>query len=66
MIANQIIRGGEVPIACPKECFRRPAHLDADPRGVMVRVDLSRLEEGLGHAGYRCSRCGHTIKRIPA
>lgn len=55
MVANQILRGGEVPVGCPK----------AKCKGVLFRVELSRLEEGLGHEGFRCETCGHTVKRVP-
>lgn len=34
-------------------------------RGVMLRVTLSRLEEGLGHEGFACDHCGHRIKYVP-
>lgn len=34
-------------------------------RGLMWRVDLSRLEEALGHEGYECDSCGVRIKTIP-
>jgi hypothetical protein len=65
MIANEITTN-DVPIACPKQCFKQPVcSLDTPARGVMIRINLSRIEEGLGHEGYRCDRCGHTIKRVP-
>ena len=44
----------DVPVDCP-DC----------KKGVLVRIDLSRLEEGLGHEGYRCDKCGYRIKRVP-
>lgn len=43
-----------VSIACP-----------ACEKGVLFRVDLSRLEEGLQHQGYRCDRCGYAVKYVP-
>lgn len=42
---------------CPVAC--------ACKRGVYFRVSLSRLEEGLGHVGYRCDACGDRVKVIP-
>lgn len=33
--------------------------------GVMFRVQLSRLEEGLGHEGFKCDKCGHSVKHVP-
>lgn len=55
MIANQITNK-PVPVSCPnsKTC-----------RGVLFRMTLSRLEEGLGHEGYKCDKCGHKIKHVP-
>lgn len=35
-------------------------------RGVMCRLTLSRLEEGLGHEGFQCDKCGVKVKRVPA
>lgn len=32
--------------------------------GLMRRIDLSRLEEGLGHEGYECDKCGRRLKYI--
>lgn len=34
-------------------------------RGTLWAVQLSRLEEGLGHEGYACDKCGHRIKYVP-
>lgn len=33
--------------------------------GVMSRIDLSRLEEGLGHEGFECSSCHRRVKYVP-
>lgn len=33
--------------------------------GVMFRVNLSRLEEGLGHEGFQCDKCGRKVKYVP-
>jgi len=33
--------------------------------GVMFRRDLSRIEEGLGHEGYMCDKCGRRVKYVP-
>lgn len=43
----------------------RKAGRRGDARGIYMRVTLSRLEEGLGHAGYACDKCGHRIKYVP-
>lgn len=43
-----------VPVNCPKRC-----------RGVMFAQHLSRLEEGLGHEGYKCDKCGYAVKYVP-
>lgn len=50
-----------VGINCAKCCkvARRPP-------GVMVRINLSRLEEGLGHEGFQCGKCGERVKYVPA
>jgi hypothetical protein len=34
-------------------------------RGVMGRITLSRLEEGLGHEGFECDKCGRRVKYVP-
>lgn len=34
-------------------------------RGVMVRIHLSRIEEGLGHEGFQCDVCGEKAKYVP-
>jgi hypothetical protein len=34
-------------------------------KGVLFRVTLSRLEEGLGHEGFRCDPCGYAVKYVP-
>ena len=33
-------------------------------RGVMGRVTLSRLEEGLGHEGFECDKCHRRVKYV--
>lgn len=33
--------------------------------GVMFRLTLSRLEEGLGHEGFQCDKCGRRVKYVP-
>lgn len=33
--------------------------------GVMFAVPLSRLEEGLGHEGFKCDKCGKSVKYVP-
>ena len=33
--------------------------------GVMFRLTLSRLEEGLGHEGFQCDKCGERVKYVP-
>lgn len=34
-------------------------------KGLLWRADLSRLEEGLGHEGYRCDTCKVFVKTVP-
>lgn len=51
----RIVARGAVRVGCS----------DDKCRGIMWRVDLSRLEEALGHEGYRCDTCGARIKTIP-
>lgn len=34
-------------------------------KGVMMRIDLSRLEEGLGHEGFECDICHRRVKYVP-
>lgn len=54
MIANEVT-SKPVPVECGKnKC-----------KGVMWRVTLSRLEEGLGHEGYQCNACKRTVKFVP-
>ncbi len=33
--------------------------------GVLMRVGLSRLEEGLGHEGFECDVCRRRVKYVP-
>ncbi len=33
--------------------------------GVLSRITLSRLEEGLGHEGFQCDVCGRKVKYVP-
>lgn len=32
---------------------------------VMLRISLSRLEEGLGHEGFECNVCHTRVKYVP-
>jgi len=34
-------------------------------RGVMLRKDLSLLEEDLGHEGFECDVCHRRVKYVP-
>lgn len=54
MIADEIVNKPVVDINCPK-C----------KKGILWRTDLSRLEEGLGHEGFTCEKCKHSIKYVP-
>lgn len=55
VLGCKIHRRGAVRVGCcEKGC-----------RGIMWRVDLSRLEESLGHCGYRCDTCGARVKTVP-
>ena len=60
MIAKTVTHKPVTNVNCPV-CAK------ADPQryGVLFRVDLSRLEEGLGHEGFQCNKCAHTIKFVP-
>lgn len=42
-----------------------PAKGGAECRGVMGRLTLSRMEEGLGHEGFQCDVCGRRVKYVP-
>jgi len=44
-----------------------PPAKGATPRcmGVMFRITISRLEEGLGHEGFECDKCGRRVKYVP-
>lgn len=33
--------------------------------GTMLRINLSRIEEGLGHEGFECSKCHRRAKFVP-
>ncbi len=33
-------------------------------KGVCFRVDVSRLEEGMGHEKFKCDKCGQCYKII--
>jgi hypothetical protein len=60
MIANTVTHKPITNVACPACAKATPQR-----RGVLFRVDLSRLEEGLGHEGFQCDKCGHTVKYVP-
>lgn len=47
-----------VEVGCPV-CAKNKKY------GVMYRLTLSRLEEGLGHEGFECGSCGHRLKYVP-
>lgn len=42
-----------------------PAKGGGKCRGLMRRIDLSRLEDGLGHEGFMCDACGRRLKYVP-
>jgi hypothetical protein len=47
---------------------RRPVEVTcgvAKCRGVMTRINLSRLEEGLLHEGFECASCHRRVKYVP-
>ena len=48
-----------VGVGCPACAKAKRLH------GVMFRLTLSRLEEGLGHEGFQCDKCGERIKYVP-
>ncbi len=70
MIADFVIKHGK-PLHCPtcKKAKRATGAVSTDQRYVarmtLMRVSLSRLEEGLGHEAFRCEKCDTTIKVIP-
>ncbi len=33
--------------------------------GTMLRLTLSRIEEGLGHEGFECTKCHRRVKYVP-
>jgi len=41
-----------------------PAKGGGDCGGVMNRITLSRLEEGLGHEGFECTTCHRRVKYV--
>lgn len=43
-----------------------PAKGGGKCRGVMGRITLSRLEEGLGHEGFECTSCHRRVKYVGA
>ncbi len=53
----------------PREITRKPVERvtcgKSGCRGVLRRVTLSRLEEGLGHEGFDCDKCGRRLKYVP-
>lgn len=53
MIAPFVIVRKPVGVACGGKC-----------RGVLFRVTLSRLEEGLGHEGFECDTCHRRVKYV--
>lgn len=53
-----------VVVKRPVENVNCPACTKTE-RGVLFRVDLSRLEEGLGHEGFECDRCRYRVKYVP-
>lgn len=34
-------------------------------RGILMRLTLSRIEEGLGHEGFQCDTCERRVKYVP-
>jgi len=59
MIKFTITRKPVEKAGCPK--CRRPT----GTAGVLCRVTLSRLEEGLGHEGFKCNACDYALKYVP-
>lgn len=53
-----VITRKPVELACPA-CAKNKKY------GVMARVTLSRLEEGLGHEGFECYSCHYRLKYVP-
>lgn len=55
MKATDIVRKPITSIVCGK----------SGCKGTLWRLSLSRLEEGLGHEGFCCEKCGRTVKYVP-
>ena len=61
-----------VPPSIKMTVVRKPVGLVCAARvagkkcgGVMGRIDLSRLEEGLHHEGFECAACHRRVKYVP-
>lgn len=48
----------------PKIVKKHPSPGCSCKRGAYFRVDLSRMEDGLGHVGYQCDACGDLVKVV--
>lgn len=35
-------------------------------KGTLWRITLSRLEERLGHEGFKCAKCMRRVKYVPS
>ena len=42
-----------------------PAKGGGKCNGIMRRINLSRMEDGLGHEGFECDRCSRRVKFVP-
>lgn len=50
-----------VGVACPACAMGK----NEPGKGVMFRIPLSRIEEGMGHEGFECDKCGERRKYVP-
>jgi len=59
------------PLHCPpcKQAKRATGavseHLGLVAKMTLMRVSLSRLEEGLGHEGFKCDNCKTLVRVVP-
>lgn len=54
-----------VGVNCPKCAKRKRSSHGLGTGGVLYRILLSRLEECLGHEGFKCNTCGYSVKYVP-
>lgn len=70
MTTKTLIVREPVGVNCSNKTPRVVDSIPAPPgggecRGVLARITLSRLEEGLLHEGYQCTDCHRRVKYVP-